>query len=66
MSRTEGYTVPNKIKDEHILEELKVEPITTYLQQYKAQWKKSHIKRTTDNRWRKLITTYKPPGKRSV
>jgi hypothetical protein len=32
MSRTEGYTVPNKIKDEHILEELEVEPITTYLQ----------------------------------
>jgi hypothetical protein len=42
-----------------------VSTITTYLQHYRAQWK-SHIERTTDTRRPKLITSYKPPGKRSL
>jgi hypothetical protein len=39
MRRTAGYTILDKKRNEHILEELQVEPITTYLQQYRAQWK---------------------------
>jgi hypothetical protein len=37
MRRTVGYTILDKKRNEHILEELQVEPITTYIQQYRAQ-----------------------------
>jgi hypothetical protein len=37
MRRTAGYTIPDKKINKHILEELQIEPITTYLQQYRAQ-----------------------------
>jgi hypothetical protein len=65
MHRTAGYTILDKKRNEHILEELQAEPITTYLQQYRAKWE-SHNECTTDTRWPKLITSYKPPGKRSL
>jgi hypothetical protein len=53
MRRTAEYRYNSgqeKKRKEHILEELQVELITTYLQRYKAQWK-SHIERITDTRW---------------
>jgi hypothetical protein len=39
MRWTAGYTILDKKRNEHILEELQVDPITTFLQQYRAQWK---------------------------
>jgi hypothetical protein len=36
-------------RNEHILEELQVEPVTTYRQQYRAQWK-SHTEWMTDTK----------------
>jgi hypothetical protein len=63
--RTAGHIILDKKRNKHILEEFQVERITTYLQQDRAQWK-SHIERMTDTRWPKLITSYKPPGKRSL
>jgi broad-specificity NMP kinase len=42
-------------KEEHILENLEAETITTCLQQYGTQWK-SHTERMKDFRWTKLIT----------
>jgi hypothetical protein len=35
--------------------------ITTYLQQYRAQWT-SHTECMIGTRWQKLIISYKPPG----
>jgi hypothetical protein len=63
--RTAGCTVLAKKGNEQILEELKVEPIATYRQQYRAQWK-THNERLADTRWPKLITSYKPPEKGSL
>jgi hypothetical protein len=65
MSRTAGYTIVDKKRNEHILTELQVEPINAYLQQYRAQWK-THIKRMTDSKWTELITSYKSQGRRSL
>jgi hypothetical protein len=40
-SSTAGYTciIVDKKRNEHIVEELQVEPITTYVQKYIGQWK---------------------------
>jgi hypothetical protein len=65
MHRTAGYTILDKKINERILDELQVESITTCLQQYRGEWK-SHTELLTDTRWPKLITSYRPPGKRSL
>jgi hypothetical protein len=49
MRQTVGYTILDKKINEHILEELQVEAITTYLQQYREQ-QKSHTELMTDTR----------------
>jgi hypothetical protein len=65
MRRTADCTILDKKRKEHILEELQVGPIITYLQKYRAQWE-WHMECMTDTGWQKLITSYKPPGKRSL
>jgi hypothetical protein len=47
MRWTAGYTILDKKRNEHILEEMQIEPSNTYRQQYRAQWK-SHIEPMTD------------------
>jgi hypothetical protein len=63
--RTAGYTIVDRKRNERILEEFQVEPITTYLQQHRAQWI-SHVARMTDTRWSKLIASYKTSERRSL
>jgi hypothetical protein len=65
MRRKTRCTIIDKKRNKRIVEELQAEPITTCLQQYTAQWI-SHTECMADTRWSKLITSYKPPGKRSL
>jgi hypothetical protein len=49
MRRTAGYTLLHRKKSEDILQELKVDPIMDFVQEYKKYWKE-HVIRMNNNR----------------
>ncbi|KAJ4437007.1 hypothetical protein ANN_17139, partial [Periplaneta americana] len=65
MRRTAGCSLLEHRKNVDILQELKMDPIVNFVQQYRLQWKK-HVKRMDRTRWPKQILTYVPRGKRKL
>ncbi|KAJ4439354.1 hypothetical protein ANN_07476 [Periplaneta americana] len=65
MRRTAGCSLLEHRKNVDILQELKMDPIVNFVQQYRLQWKK-HVERMDRTRWPKQILTYVPRGKRKL
>ncbi|KAJ4430122.1 hypothetical protein ANN_22332, partial [Periplaneta americana] len=65
MRRTAGCSLLEHRKNVDILQELKMDPIVNFVQQYRLQWKK-HVERMDRTRWLKQILTYVPRGKRKL
>ncbi|KAJ4428629.1 hypothetical protein ANN_24674 [Periplaneta americana] len=65
MRRTAGCSLLEHRKNVDILQELKMDPIVNFVQQYRLQWKK-HVERMDRSRWPKQILTYVPRGKRKL
>jgi hypothetical protein len=65
LRRTSGYTSLDTKKSEDILQELKVDPIMDFVQEYRKSWKE-HVIRTNNNRLLKKKFKYFPCGQRSV
>ncbi|KAJ4429616.1 hypothetical protein ANN_21802 [Periplaneta americana] len=65
MRRTAGCSLLEHRKNVDILQELKMDPIVNFVQQYRLQWKK-HVERMDRTRWPKHILTYVPRGKRKL
>ncbi|PSN43660.1 hypothetical protein C0J52_11985 [Blattella germanica] len=59
MRRTAGCSLLEHCRNAETLEELKIDPITEYVQLYCRNWK-SHIQRMNNNRVFKQILTYNP------
>jgi hypothetical protein len=54
MRRTAGYTLLDRKKSEDILQELKVDPIMDFVQEYRKSWKE-HVIRMNNNRLPKNV-----------
>jgi hypothetical protein len=65
MRRTAGYTLLDRKKSEDILQELKVDPIMDFVQEYRKSWK-GHVIRMNNNRLPKKMFKYVPCGQRIV
>lgn len=65
MRRTAGCSLLEHRKNVDILQELKMDPIVNFVQQYRLQWKQ-HVERMDRTRWPKQILTYVPRGKRKL
>ncbi|KAJ4442157.1 hypothetical protein ANN_12023 [Periplaneta americana] len=65
MRRTAGCSLLEHRKNVDTLQELKMDPIVNFVQQYRLQWKK-HVERMDRTRWPKQILTYVPGGKRKL
>ncbi|KAJ4425680.1 hypothetical protein ANN_27876 [Periplaneta americana] len=65
MRRTAGCSLLEHRKNVDILQELKMDPVVNFVQQYRHQWKK-HAERMDRTRWPKQILTYVPRGKRKL
>jgi hypothetical protein len=62
---TTGLILWDQKGNEEILKNLKVEPISKFIQNYRTNWKE-HIERIDSNRIPNNILKYKPHGKRSL
>jgi hypothetical protein len=65
MRKTSGLTLWDHKRNEEILKNLKVEPVSKFIQNYRANWK-NHIERTDSNRIPNNLLNYRPHGKRSL
>jgi hypothetical protein len=65
MSKTAGLTLWDHKRNEEILKNLKVEPVSKFIQNCRANWKE-HIERMESNRIPNNLLNYKPHGKRSI
>jgi hypothetical protein len=65
MRKTAGFTLRDHKRNEEILKNLEVEPISKFIQNYQANWKE-HIERTDSSRIPNNLLNYRPRGKRSL
>ena len=65
MRYTAGYTKWDHKHNNDIMDELQLEPIINYIQQYQNQWTK-HVHRMSHTRIPKAMLRYQPRGKRSL
>jgi hypothetical protein len=65
MRKTAGFTLLDLKRNEEILKNMKVEPVSKFIQNYCANWK-DHIARMDSNRIRNKLLHYRPHGKRSL
>lgn len=65
LRKTAGYSLLDHKRNDAIVEELKVQPVIKYLQEYRAQWFQ-HVRRMDCSRIPKQILQYIPRGKRSI
>jgi hypothetical protein len=65
MRKTAGFTLWDHKRNEEILKSLKAEPISKFIQNYWANWKK-HIERMDSSRITNNLFNYRPHGKRSL
>jgi hypothetical protein len=65
MRKTAGLTLWDHKRNEKILKNLKVEPVSTFTQNYRANWK-DHIGRMDSNSIPNNLLNYRPHGKRSL
>jgi hypothetical protein len=65
MKKTAGLTLWDHKRNEEILQNLKVEPISKFIQNYRANWKE-HIGRMYSSRIPNNLLNYRPHGKRSL
>jgi hypothetical protein len=65
MRKTAGLTLWDHKRNEEILKNLKVEPISKFIQNYRANWKE-HIDRMDSSRIPNNLLNYRPHGKRSL
>jgi hypothetical protein len=65
MWKTAGLTLWDHKRNEEILKNLKVEPVSKCIQNYRANWK-DHIERMDSNRFPNNLLNYRPHGKRSL
>jgi hypothetical protein len=63
--KTAGLTLWDHKRNEEILKNLKVEPVSKFIQNYRANWK-DHIERMDSNRIPNNLLNYRPHGKRSL
>jgi hypothetical protein len=65
MRKTAGLTLWDRKRNEEILKNLKVEPVSKFIQNYRANLK-NYIERTGSNRIPNNLLNYRPHGKRSL
>jgi hypothetical protein len=65
MRKTAGRTLWDHKRNEEILKNLKVEPISKFIQNYRANWKE-HIERMNSSRIPNNLLNYRPHGSRSL
>jgi hypothetical protein len=65
MRKTAVLTLWDHKRNEEILKNLKVEPVSKFIQNYRANWK-NHIERMDSNRISNNLLNYRPHGKRSL
>jgi hypothetical protein len=65
MKKTSGLTLWDHKRNEGILKNLKVEPISKFIQNLRANWKE-HIERMDSSRIPKNLLNYRPHWKRSL
>jgi hypothetical protein len=65
MRKTAALTLWDHNRNEDILKNLEVEPVSKFIQNYRANWK-NHIERTDSNRIPNNILNYRPHGKGSL
>jgi hypothetical protein len=65
MRKTAGFTILDHKRNEELLENLKVEPVSKFIQNYRANWK-DHSERIDSNRIPNKVLHYRPHGKRSL
>jgi hypothetical protein len=65
MRKTAGFTLWDHKRNEVILKNFKVEPISKFIQNYQANWKE-HIERMDSSRIPNNFLNYRPHGKRSL
>jgi hypothetical protein len=65
MRKTAGLTLWDHKRNEEILKNLKVEPVSKFIQSYRANWKE-RIERMDSSRIPNSLLNYRPHGKRSL
>jgi hypothetical protein len=65
MRKTAGPTLWDHKRNEEILRNFEVEPISKFIQNYRAKWKE-HIEKMDSSRIPNNLLNYKPHGKRSL
>jgi hypothetical protein len=65
MRKTAGLTLWDHNRNEEILKNLKVEPVSKFIKNYRDNWK-NHIKRMDSSRIPNNLLNYRPRGKRSL
>jgi hypothetical protein len=65
MRKTAGFTFWDHKRNEEILKNLKVETVSKFIQNYRANWK-DHIEKIDSNRIPNNLLNYKPHGKISL
>jgi hypothetical protein len=65
MRKTAGLTLLDHKRNEDILKNLKIEPVSKFLQNYRANWKE-HIERMESSRIPNNLLNYRRHGKRSL
>jgi hypothetical protein len=63
--KTAGLTLWDHKRNEEILKNLKVEPVSKFIQNYRVNWK-NHIERMDCNRIPNNLLNYRPHGTRSL
>jgi hypothetical protein len=63
--KTAGLTLWDHKRNEEILKNFKVESISKFIQNYRANWKE-HIERMDSSRIPNNLLNYRPLGKRSL
>jgi hypothetical protein len=65
MRKTAGFTLWDHKRNDAILKNLRVEPISKFIQNYQANWKE-HNERMDSSRIQNNLFNYRPHGKRSL
>jgi hypothetical protein len=63
MRRTASYSLLDHMKNKHILDKMKVTPVTDYVNNYRQNWLQ-HVKRMDRARIPKHMFRYGPIGRR--
>jgi hypothetical protein len=63
MRRTAGYSLFDRMRNKHILDKMKVTPVTEYVNKYRQNWLQ-HVKRMVRARIAKQTLQCAPTGRR--